>query len=103
MGLPPSGGFAAKWLLLAAAIETGQWWWALVILAGGLLTGGYLFRVLTQALAGADDALPPSAPVARSRETVVLALALVSMLLGLLPLASFGLLQIGRLDVGVSP
>jgi formate hydrogenlyase subunit 3/multisubunit Na+/H+ antiporter MnhD subunit len=103
MGLPPSGGFTAKWLLLLAAIETGQWWWALVILAGGLLTGGYLFRVLTPALAGAGDALPPSAPVARYREAVVLALALVSMLLGLLPLASFGLLQIGRLDMGVSP
>ena len=103
MGLPPSGGFTAKWLLLLAAIETGQWWWALVILAGGLLTGGYLFRVLTPALVGAGDALPPSAPVARYREAVVLALALVSMLLGLLPLASFGLLQIGRLDMGVSP
>ena len=35
MGLPPSGGFAAKWLLLTAAIEHGQWWWALVILAAG--------------------------------------------------------------------
>jgi formate hydrogenlyase subunit 3/multisubunit Na+/H+ antiporter MnhD subunit len=103
MGLPPSGGFVAKWLLLAAAIETGQWWWALVILAGGLLTGGYLFRVLTPALAGAGDALPPAVPVVRYREAVVLALALVSMLLGLLPLASFGLLQIGRLDMGVSP
>ena len=103
MGLPPSGGFVAKWLLLAAAIETGQWWWALVILAGGLLTSGYLFRVLSQALADTDRPLPPAVPVARYREAVVLALALVSMLLGLLPLASFGLLQIGRLDMGVSP
>ena len=25
MGLPPSGGFTAKWLLLTAAIESGQW------------------------------------------------------------------------------
>jgi formate hydrogenlyase subunit 3/multisubunit Na+/H+ antiporter MnhD subunit len=103
MGLPPSGGFAAKWLLLAAAVETGQWWWALVILAGGLLTGGYLFRVLTPALAGAHDSLPPSAPVERSREAVVLALALISMLLGLLPLASFGVLQVGRPDMGALP
>ena len=103
MGLPPSGGFVAKWLLLAAAIETGQWWWALVILAGGLLTSGYLFRVLSQALADTDRPLPPAVPVVRYREAVVLALALVSMLLGLLPLASFGLLQIGRLDMGVSP
>jgi formate hydrogenlyase subunit 3/multisubunit Na+/H+ antiporter MnhD subunit len=103
MGLPPSGGFTAKWLLLAAAIETGQWWWALVILAGGLLTGGYLYRVLAPALGGEDASLPPPASVARSREAVVLALALVSMLLGLLPLASLGLLQVGRLDVGVTP
>ena len=28
VGLPPSGGFAAKWLLLSAAVSTGQWWWA---------------------------------------------------------------------------
>ncbi|MGH2456861.1 MAG: complex I subunit 5 family protein [Candidatus Limnocylindria bacterium] len=103
MGLPPSGGFTAKWLLLLAAIETGQWWWALVILAGGLLTGGYLFRVLSRALADTDHPLPPCAPVARHREAVVLALALVSMLLGLVPLASFGLLQIGRLDMGILP
>ena len=62
MGLPPSGGFVAKWLLLMAAIDTGQWWWALVILAGGLLTGGYVFRVLAQALTGPDDrAARPSA------------------------------------------
>jgi formate hydrogenlyase subunit 3/multisubunit Na+/H+ antiporter MnhD subunit len=99
MGLPPSGGFAAKWLLLAAAIETGQWWWALVILAGGLLTGGYLFRVLTPALADTDGPLPPRSALARRREAVILGLALISMLLGVLPLAAFGLLQVGRLDV----
>ncbi len=32
MGVPPSGGFAAKWLLLTSAIAAGQWWWALVVL-----------------------------------------------------------------------
>ena len=56
MGLPPSGGFAAKWLLLKASVESGQWWWAVVILAGGLLAGGYVFRVLAPALAGASAA-----------------------------------------------
>lgn len=156
MGLPPSGGFAAKWLLLRAAIETGQWWWTLVILFGGVLTGTYLYRVLAAASfagSGADadadadaDAgterssrrqseplpelvtgasaelasAPPSGashqflgqkgqiqtpiqgqprlqrPVARSRELIVLALALVSIALGLVPLTSFEILQIGR-------
>jgi formate hydrogenlyase subunit 3/multisubunit Na+/H+ antiporter MnhD subunit len=103
MGVPPSGGFTAKLLLLAAAIETGQWWWALVILAGGLLTGGYLYRVLAPAVAGTDAPLATCAPVPRYREGVVLALALVSMALGLVPLGSLGLLQIGRLDMGLSP
>src|SRR5499427_6177573 len=36
MGLPPSGGFVAKAMLLRAAIEEGQWWWAVVVLTGGL-------------------------------------------------------------------
>lgn len=99
MGLPPSGGFTAKWLLLNAALEGGQWWWALVMLAGGLLTGCYVFRVLARALTAGDGPLPPCAPVARGREAVVLALAVCSVVLGLVPLASFGLLQIGRLDI----
>nr|WP_242479583.1 proton-conducting transporter membrane subunit [Lamprobacter modestohalophilus] len=167
MGLPPSGGFAAKWLLLRAAIETGQWWWTLVILFGGVLTGTYLYRVLAAASFSESDAdlaagpasrrqsegvsepLPKLAtgasaelasapppepasevsperasvqsprsssqlpgqtgqvqsaqrqprlqrPVARSRELIVLALALISIALGLVPLTSFEILQIGR-------
>ena len=102
MGLPPSGGFVAKWLLLSAAIDGGQWWWGLVIVTGGLLTGGYLFRVLGPAMARQDQ-VPSCVPVARGREMVVLALATVSMALGLLPFASFGLLQIGRFDPGIAP
>lgn len=97
MGLPPSGGFAAKWLLLSAAIETGQWWWTLVMLAGGLLTGGYLFRVLAPALSTRGPPLTLVKPVERSRELVVLGLALCSVVLGLVPFSSFGLVQIGRL------
>ena len=96
MGLPPSGGFAAKWLLLRSALETGQWWWTLIILFGGVLTGTYLYRVL--ATAGFSDGAAPviAQPVSRWREWLVLTLALVSIALGLVPLASFELLHIGR-------
>ncbi len=97
MGLPPSGGFAAKWLLLMATIETGQWWWALVILGGGLLTGGYLFRVLAPALFGSRQSVTLRAPVSHYREVVALALALCSVLLGFVRLGAFDLVQIGRL------
>ena len=96
VGLPPSGGFVAKWLLLTAAMTAGQWWWALVMLLGGLLAGGYMLRVLAPVLTGPNEPLVPRAPVLRSRELIALALALCSMLLGTLPMRPFGLLQIGR-------
>jgi formate hydrogenlyase subunit 3/multisubunit Na+/H+ antiporter MnhD subunit len=96
VGLPPSGGFLAKWLLLTAAMTAGQWWWALVMLLGGLLAGGYMLRVLAPVLTDANEPLMPRVAILRSRELVVLALALCSMLLGILPLRPFGLLQIGR-------
>jgi multicomponent Na+:H+ antiporter subunit D len=96
IGLPPSGGFVAKWLLLTAVITAGQWWWALVMLVGGLLAGGYMFRVLARAMANAAEPLIPRMSVPRSRELVALALALCSMLLGLIPLRAFDLLRIGR-------
>lgn len=102
MGIPPSGGFSAKWLLLTAALAGGQWWWALVILGGGLLTGGYVFRVVAGAFAPSPAAGPlplpalagpPPAPAGPQRVALVLALA--SVALGLLPLASFGLILVG--------
>jgi multicomponent Na+:H+ antiporter subunit D len=46
MGLPPSGGFVAKWMLLNAVISSGQWWWIPVIILGSLLTAGYVFLML---------------------------------------------------------
>jgi multicomponent Na+:H+ antiporter subunit D len=94
MGLPPSGGFAAKWLLMKASIEAGQWLWAVVMLAGGLLAGGYLYRALAPALSG-ERAQVKAAP-RLSRESVALALALAAVLLAFAPPAFFAFLQIGR-------
>jgi multicomponent Na+:H+ antiporter subunit D len=45
-GLPPSGGFVGKWMLLQAAMAQGLWFWAFVMIAGGALTATYVFRVL---------------------------------------------------------
>ncbi|HEY4748571.1 MAG TPA: proton-conducting transporter membrane subunit, partial [Steroidobacteraceae bacterium] len=94
MGLPPSGGFAAKWLLLQASVESGQWAWAVIMLAGGLLAGGYVYRVIAPTLASASVAV--KAPASRRREGVALALALGAVLLGFAPEGFFDLLQIGR-------
>jgi formate hydrogenlyase subunit 3/multisubunit Na+/H+ antiporter MnhD subunit len=96
IGLPPSGGFLAKWLLLSAAVATGQWWWAAVLMVGGLLTTGYVALVVARALAsgGAPPVLRTAVP--RHREAAALTLAIVSMLLGLAAFSDVDLLGVGR-------
>ena len=47
IGLPPSVGFAAKWLQLEAALAGGQWWWTLPIVGGGLLATAYVFKIIS--------------------------------------------------------
>jgi formate hydrogenlyase subunit 3/multisubunit Na+/H+ antiporter MnhD subunit len=98
VGVPPSGGFTAKWLLLLAAVVAGQWWWMAVILVGGLLAGGYIFMVLGKALGNASEPLILCKPVSRHRELIALSVALCAVLLGLVPLQPSELLQFGRLE-----
>ncbi|HLT14545.1 MAG TPA: proton-conducting transporter membrane subunit [Marinobacter sp.] len=82
MGLPPSGGFAAKWLLLQASLGSGQWWWLVVLLLGGLLSAGYVFRIYRASFVEDSDIdhfyHPP-----RSLEVIPMILALLSLGLGL--------------------
>jgi len=99
VGLPPAGGFVAKWWLLSAAASSGQWWWALVLMAGGLLTAAYVFIVVTRALR-APGAPLVIAPVARLSEMAALGLALVSVLLGLLAVFDMRGLIAGRPSMG---
>ncbi len=82
MGLPPSGGFAAKWLLLQASLASGQWWWLAVLLFGGLLSAAYVFRVYRASFVettDVDEFYHPS----RSLEVIPMLLALLSLGLGL--------------------
>lgn len=94
MGLPPSGGFVAKWLLLQASVQSGQWGYAAIVLIGGLLAGGYVFRVVAPALA--DGELAIRTGIARGRQAIALALAAAAVLLGFAPAGLSALLQIGR-------
>jgi formate hydrogenlyase subunit 3/multisubunit Na+/H+ antiporter MnhD subunit len=102
VGLPPSGGFAAKWLLLSAAVDTGQWWWAVVLVLGGLFTGGYVMLVLIRAMGSTAEPAEPLKPVARSREAVALAMSLCAVLLGLLALGPLELPAFGSASVTVA-
>ena len=96
IGLPPSGGFLAKWLLMSAALATGQWWWALVMLVGGLLTSIYVFMVVVRAMEPAEPGWSPQKQVPRYQQLAVLGLATCSFLLGLAVLLPVDVAQIGR-------
>ena len=85
IGLPASGAYLAKSLLLQAAGDSGQWWWAVVIQAGGMFTASYWLLVLVHALARGDASTALRARVSRLQEAAALALALCSLLLGLFP------------------
>lgn len=103
MGLPPSGGFIAKCMLLTAAIH-GHPWLAATILAGGLLAGGYVFRVIACALATPAVPLEPCRSIPLRLEMIPLMLAILAVLIGFLPLEPSPFLQIGRPDLpGASP
>lgn len=80
IGLPPSGGFIAKWMLLKGVFLSGQWWWAPAILTGSLLTAGYVFMLLRLAFAPARET-DIFRPVPRSLEVCALLLALASFLI----------------------
>jgi multicomponent Na+:H+ antiporter subunit D len=94
VGLPPSGGFVAKWYLVTSAIRGGQPWWAVVVLGGSLLTAIYLLAVLRRAFAEpSPSATPVSVP--RLMEASALALAVLSIVLGLRPAEALDLFAIG--------
>jgi multicomponent Na+:H+ antiporter subunit D len=85
MGIQPGGAYIAKELLLQAATETEQWWWAVVLQTGGILTTAYVLLVLAHALAPAAKQIALDGAAPRIQEAAALALALCSLLLGLVP------------------
>jgi multicomponent Na+:H+ antiporter subunit D len=98
VGLPPTGGFVAKWYLLLGSVASGQWWWVAVLVAGTLLTVGYLMRFVRPAFA------PPAEGEVTGqrdgRDVVALALASVTLVVGLRPGPLIDLLAIGGPVVG---
>jgi len=94
MGLPPSGGFIAKWLLLEAAMLSGQWWWMIILILGGLLAAAYVFKVIGYAFTRAVMTHEARA-VPATMEWAALALALAAILLGLVAPWPLALMEIG--------
>jgi len=96
VGIPPTGGFSAKYMLLSAAFAANHVWLMGAMIVGGLLAAGYIFRLLDRAFAE-PVACPSTA--GRSRRGVelgALCLAFCALLLGFVPLQPSEFLQIGH-------
>ena len=52
MGIPPFGGFFAKYMVISGAVQGGQLAIALVFLVGAVLTILYLFRLFSMVFLG---------------------------------------------------
>lgn len=94
MGLPPSGGFNGKWLLLQAALTQGRWDIAGIIMLGGLLAAGYIFKVLGNTFTQAPKTHEPISVPARMQWAAML-LAAGAILVGFLASPFLALLGVG--------
>ncbi|WP_259397205.1 complex I subunit 5 family protein [Shewanella sp. SG41-4] len=94
MGLPPSGGFIGKWLLLQASIESGQWWWGIILLLGGFLAAGYVFKVISHVFTH-DQPISRAGTLPATMEWSALGLALIAVLLGMFTYWPLAILEIG--------
>lgn len=94
VGLPPSGGFVGKWILLEAAIAQGRWDLLVIMIIGGLLAAAYLFKVLGHAFVESTETQQTTAVAARM-QWVALFLALAVIALGFLAGPIFSIANIG--------
>lgn len=85
VGLPPSAGFIAKWLLLTSSVQNGQWWWVFIVVSGGLIASTYLFKVLS--LAFKQDYPSAEPTTVRTRSKIPITLTLAALLLALITIA----------------
>lgn len=95
VGLPPTGGFVAKWVMLSVALEHGQFGVALMLVAGSLLTALYVLRALTPLYRRPHGTLAPR-PVPRSLSLSAFALACLSLALGLAGAQVVDLVSLGE-------
>jgi multicomponent Na+:H+ antiporter subunit D len=96
-GIPPSGGFVAKWLLLRSAVAQGAWGWAAVVAVGGVLTVLYILRVVRFAALKAEPH-ERFRPVPARMEWTALALAVGSVWMGLQAGGLLALVAVGGIQ-----
>lgn len=92
MGLPPSGGFNGKWLLLQSALASSQWWWFIVLAVGSLMTAAYIFRVFR--ISFVEEADHPFKRTPVMLDVTALALAVLAILLGFFTMVPLTLMEV---------
>lgn len=102
MGLPPSGGFLAKWMLLEAAWDQRGWIWVGALLGGSLLAAAYVFRVLAVAFfrPPGDNTAGERAPVHRAMTLSALISAVLAVLLGFVSAPILEIAEMGAPELG---
>ncbi|WP_052249755.1 proton-conducting transporter membrane subunit [Tateyamaria sp. ANG-S1] len=97
VGLPPSGGFVGKWLLLDGMIAGEIWIWVSVVLISTVLSASYMLRVIGRLLR--RSVLPSERQDGsanwRLGDGVALGLALVALVLGFGSYLPLNLIEIG--------
>ncbi|GAB4225949.1 MAG: proton-conducting transporter membrane subunit [Chlamydiales bacterium] len=94
-GLPPSGGFVGKWLLLKAAMLSGQWWYAVIMICGSLLTVAYIVLVLEVALRTPIES-KNALVVPKAMQYSALGLSIIAILMGLIASPTLNIMSADR-------
>jgi formate hydrogenlyase subunit 3/multisubunit Na+/H+ antiporter MnhD subunit len=101
IGLPPSGGFLAKWLMLSQAFSSGNGWVIVMILIGGALGAVYLMKVMRHAFRATEKSYECAVnPIPVSMTFSAFAFALMVIMLGFFGSALHNLLQIKAMGIG---
>ncbi len=84
IGLPPSGGFVGKWMLLSDAIAQERWWLVVVVFIGTLAAGAYVYRMISLAFNREQEIATAECwkKVPLLMQVTPLVLALMSILIG---------------------
>lgn len=96
IGIPPTGGFIAKWYLMIGAVESEinvlYWLGPVILLVSALLTAGYLLPLAIKSFIGVDDTESHGHDEKLPAVCVVPIVVLVaaSILVGLVPNAFIG-------------
>ncbi|MBF8224379.1 proton-conducting transporter transmembrane domain-containing protein [Halomonas sp. 328] len=101
VGLPPGGGFVAKWWLLEASLASQRLGLAALLLLGTLLTAAWLWRLAELALRPiepADTQAPTHSPCGVTL-AAALTLALLAWVVGLVALAGLPASPLPRLTL----